>query len=270
MDHREACLLLADYVKGELRDDELRAVAEHIAGHAECARTVDFLKKLQSDIRLHAVEDELSHPSADELVAYAAGALEDLDDDTQRLVMLHLATCGECHEHAAVATRVHGETSMAEVGVIRSGPSARLRLMTGLALAAGVAIGLLIPQTSDIPDPGGPAPILKVFGDERGGAVEPFIVAGSAVVVPVAVFWDPWAGHVDRMDYEIVAYVLDGAGEIRWSMSMSAMASWNRDEGFVSFLVPADQLAGGWSRLVIRDESGADLFSGSFLSSRPQ
>jgi len=270
MDHREACLLLVDYVKGELEEERAAAVAAHVAAHAECRATVDFLVQLQSDLERRSVRSQLEHPDADDLVAYATGNRDALDAAVSGAIERHAETCPECAAHLLATARAHDAT-VSPAAAIRSetGRGRATPVWIGMALAAGLALGFLIPRHQGASPAGGPTAVIHLSGDVRGSGAGPVGIAPSVGMLSFIVAMDPWIDRETDDDFTLHIVVTDPQGNAVWSLDTTARSAWNAGSGFLSVVAPADAIGAGRRRFSVQDGDGTRLFSAEFELTRP-
>ena len=264
MDHREASLLLTEYIRGDLNPDQRRAVADHVAAHPECAGTLQFLTRLDADLSRHGRRLLDGHPTADALVAHAVGDATDLEPAEREVVAAHVAACAACFGDLQMVRRVHAElvTPPVEAGA-GAGRGSRRWLALGGALAAGLLLGVAIPRSGGEGEfLGGPVPVVRLSGSLRDGAVPEFRVPATAGALPFVVMWDPWVlpGATDRTALTI--RLADGAtGREVWRLATTIGEAWDAPNGVVSFLVPASAVGHGGRTLTISGLDGAEVFS---------
>lgn len=275
MDHREASLLLVEYVKGGMNADQRQAVADHVAAHPECADTVRFLEQLDADLKRHRGKLLAEHPAAEALVAYAVGADEDLETVERVAVAAHIARCAECFGDLQTVRRVHTELSetpptAAAGGGQRSGGWITL----GASLAAGVLLGVMAQRAfspaSGNPAWEGPVPVVRLAGNLRGDALPAFAVPATAPAIPFVVLWDPWQLPGAAVGTPLVIRVEDTeSGREVWRLVTTIGEAWDAGGRAISFLAPASALGFGEKTLAIVGPDGAATFT-SRLSLTPR
>jgi len=275
MDHREASLLLVEYVKGGMSADQRQAVADHVAAHPECADTVRFLEQLDVDLKRHRGKLLAEHPAADALVAYAVGTDEDLEIVEREAVAAHVGRCADCFGDLQTVRRVHAELSeppqSAPVGGGHwFGGWTRL----GASLAAGVLLGVMVQRvfspTSENLAWEGPVPVVRLVGNLRGDALHVFEMPATAPAIPFVVIWDPWQLPGAAAGTPLVIRVEDAAsGREVWRLVTTIGEAWDAGGRVISFLAPASALGSGEKTLTIVGPDGAEVFT-SRLSLTPR
>jgi hypothetical protein len=275
MDHREASLLLVEYVKGGMSADQRQAVADHVAAHPECADTVRFLEQLDADLKRHRGKLLAEHPAAAALVAYAVGADEDLETVERVAVAAHVGRCADCFGDLQTVRRVHAELSEAPQTAPAGGRHWFGGWTTlGASLAAGVLLGVMA-QRFFSPISGylaweGPVPVVRLAGNLRDDALPAFAVPATAPAIPFVVMWDPWQLPGAAAGTPLVIRVEDTAsGREVWRLATTIGEAWDAAGRVSSFLAPASALGSGEKTLTIAGPDGAAAFT-SRLSLNPR
>lgn len=267
MDHREASLLLVDYVKGGVSADQRRAVAEHVATHPECAETVRFLEQLDADLQLHRGRLLDEHPAADALVAYAVDATAELEPVERASIATHVGQCVACFGDLQVVRHVHAELVESRESTAVGGGRRRGGWVTlGAALAAGLLLGVLAQRVMSPPSASegwsGAMPFVRVVGNLRDGEAPSFTVPKGAPAVPFTVAWDPWQMPGATAATPLVVRLEDASGgKVLWKLATTVGEAWDAKGGALSFLVPSSALSTGDRRLVIAGPDGAEVFT---------
>lgn len=267
MDHREASLLLVDYVKGGINADQRRAVAEHVAAHPECAETVRFLERLDEDFRRHQGRLLDGHPAADALVAYAVGDSAELEPAEREAVAAHVGQCVACFGDLQVVRRVHAELVESREAATTGGGRRRGGWVTlGSALAAGLLLGVMAQRVMSPPSANdgwsGAMPFVRVAGNLRDGELPSFAIPRGAASVPFTVAWDPWQLPGATAATPLAVRLEDAAGgKVLWKLATTVGEAWDAKGGALSFVVPASALGAGDRRLVIAGPDGAEDFT---------
>ena len=267
MDHREATLLLVDYVRGDLDEPSRRAVAAHVAAHPDCAQTVQFLARLDADLARHRERLLDHHPAAETLVALAVGADEELDPAARTAAASHVGDCAACFADLQTVRRVHAELVEEPAG---AGAAQGRRLprwpVLGAALAAGLLLGLAVPRmadrSGDAPSWQGPVSVVRVDGVRRGDTPAAAAVPAGARALPFVVVWDPWTLPDAGAQTPLVIRIGDAAdGRELWRLATTIGAAWDGPNRALSFVAPAAQVGLGDKLLTIEGPSGVPAFS---------
>ena len=267
MDHREATLLLVDYVRGDLPEPSRRAVAAHVAAHPECAQTVRFLAGLDADLTRHKGRLLDDHPAAETLVAHAVGADDELDPAERTAVAAHVGDCPVCFADLQTVRRVHGEL-VAEPAAAAAAQGRRRRRWPalGAALAAGLLLGLAVPRMMEPGDEAsrwqGPVSVVRIGGLQRGDTAPAYAVPAGAPALPLVVQWDPWTLPQAAADTPLVIRIGDAAdGRELWRLATTIGAAWDAPNRALAFLAPAAQVGLGEKLLTIEGPDGTPVFS---------
>jgi anti-sigma factor RsiW len=267
MDHREASLLLVDYVKGGVNADQRRAVSEHVAAHPECAETVRFLEQLDADLQRHRGRLLDDHPAADALVAYAVGASAELEAVERASIAAHVGQCAACFGDLQTVRRVHAELVESPESATVGGGRRRGGWVTlGAALAAGLLLGVMAQRVMSPPSASegwsGAMPFVRVVGNLRDGAVPSFTVPKGAPVVPFTAAWDPWqlAGATAATPLAVRLEDASG-GKVFWKLATTIGEAWDAGAGALSFMVPTSAVTAGECQLVIVAPDGTEAFT---------
>ncbi len=262
MEHREAILLLVDYVRGELDESRRRAVADHLAAHPDCAETVRFLERLDQDLVRHGAGLVGEHPAADSLVTYAVGDADELEPVEHAAVARHVEDCPACFRDLQMVRRVHAAlVAPAPTKGKPSTGSGRLGglPMLGAALAAGLVLGLGLPQLfgggRDQWD--GPVSVCRVSGTVRSGTAIEAAVPAGAEALPVIVTWDPWTLPGACADTPLTIRLGDAAERRElWRLDTTVGAAFDGPNGAIAFLVPLDEVGFGERILTVGPAGG--------------
>ncbi len=266
MDHREASLLLVDYVKGSVGADQRRAVAEHVAAHPECAETVRFLQQLDADLQAHRARLLDEHPAADALVTYAVGAAGEQEDVEHAAIAAHVGQCVTCFGDLQVVRRVHAElvepAEPAATGGRRRGGWVTLGAALAATLVLGVVAGRVMSPTSAGQGWSGAVPFVRVVGNVRAGEVPAFTVPRQAPSVPFAVAWDPWQLPGATIATPLVIRLEPaGGGKAAWTLATTTGEAWDAAGGTLTFLAPSAVLSSGAWNVVVAGPDGATAFT---------
>lgn len=262
MEHREAILLLVDYVRGDLDEDQRRAVADHIDAHPDCAETVRFLERLDQDLARHGRRLVGEHPAADALVAYAVGDEGELEPVERQAVAAHVQDCAACFADLQTVRRVHAElVAPAERPTVAVGGRRMGWPLLGAALAAGLVLGMGLPRVLDDGSGSGswqgPVPLCRINGTMRGGDAVTTAVPAGAQVLPVMVAWDPWT--LPEASTETPLVIRIGDAETRrelWRLDTTVGAAWDGPNGAITFLAPVGEIGFGERILTIGPAGG--------------
>jgi anti-sigma factor RsiW len=274
MEHAEASQLLVEYIKGTLSEARQEAIAAHVEGHQECAETVAFLRRLDTDFSRYRDGLLGAHPSADALVAHAVGDHEALEPLERESVARHVAGCAACFADLQIVRRVHAELIDLAVPVRPGARPMRRWLPAVPALAAGLLLGVVAPWDRDERSPvgpvEGPAPVIRLVGNLRDAAVPGFVVPAGARALPVVLAWDPWTlpGATPSTPLVVKVSAADGR-DVLWTWGTTIGQAWDPAGGAVSFLAPAERLGTGELRLSVEGPDGTECFSAR-LSLRPR
>jgi hypothetical protein len=266
MDHREASLLLVDYVRGGISADQRRAVADHVAAHPECADTVRFLADLDADLQRHGRKLLGEHPAADALVAHAAGAPDELEPAEREAVAAHVSGCAACFADLQTVRRVHAELVEAPEAAAAGGRRGRGWTTVGMSLAAGLLLGVAIPRllapTTQMEIWEGPVPVVRVDGNRRDDSLPAFRVPAAAQVVPFVVAWDPWLLPGAAEGTPLLIRIEDTAtGREAWRLATTIGEAWDAPNRVIAFLAPVAALGTGAKTLTITGPGGGAGFN---------
>jgi len=261
MEHREACILLTDYVKGSLSEQQRAAVEAHVETHPECRDTVDFLKGMDQDLAAYSDVLLHDHPSADDLVTYAVAEIIPLPGSRENIAD-HVKECVSCFKEIQKIRSIYSE-------LVQNKSPRRGRVIYLIAAAAAVICFGMLYAVTEKNDPGEPwsgaTPIVQIMGVTRSADVPTVLVDEDVPQLPMIILWDPWQSRSDSPNYPVVVTIVSLETEqIVWELETNAVDLWNASTEICSMLLPVSRVGFGDRELTITTADGNELFTGRF------
>ena len=250
MDQREAIILLTDYIKGTLSDDQKVAVEKHIETNPECQETVRLLRDLDKDLAQHSELFASGHPNADDIVAYALDGT-----DSSGEVAEHISGCLFCFEETQKVRSVYNEL------VVGKPKKKNVILYLAAAIMVVVLTIVFLPQGEQW---SGSAPVIHVRGVMRSVEMPEVVVERDIKQLPMVIQWNPWTDRADDDDYNLMISIIEDK-KMLLEMPTTANALWDSTNKISSVVIATSAVGFGIKTVQVTDDSGSILFSGQFL-----
>jgi hypothetical protein len=273
MDHEAASLLLSDWVAHKLTGEIAATVAEHVANCAECRSLGETLVAVRGEVAEHGQALWSPHPSALDLTRFVTGD-DPLETDEYARVGAHLRACPACGMEAHLAREAQlpsawrwlrawlpefmGRRAVpgvafaalavmlaypAYLGLVEYPRQLRLAPQSGGESAGGTHASGTRPAEISTPtaaEIGGPAAVLILTGEARGGASVLPVARLRVGQTQLSVLIDAAPPKLDPVEIEL----RDQAGRLVWHIRARGAELWDERQHVMSLAIPVAGLAG--------------------------
>jgi putative zinc finger protein len=252
--------LLPWQLNGTLTPEERARFEEHLPGCSRCTAEIEFLRRLQEQIRIHGEAFFSAHPTADTIVA---GALKELDGPQAAELRRHLDVCATCTTEIQIIQEGQRSIGGGSAASLLRGRGWRRALPW--AVVAGAVLAILIPLWQKLQPSlprSGPISATYLEPPQRAGGVNRVEVAQGAALFQLVIPVDR-----DEKGAPISLEIHDSSGKM--ILGRGPLKDFYRDR-FLLVLCERSEFPDGDYTVTLRGPAAAEIEIPFQVRSQPQ